>query len=61
MQHVHLKTQRNLMKRKTVVYSGAIWPEWFDWDIMSYLIEMRPQYDFLMIGAYMDLVDRYQE
>ncbi len=45
-------TQRNLMKRKTVVYSGAIWPEWFDWDIMSYLIEMRPQYDFLMIGAY---------
>lgn len=49
------------MKRKTVVYSGAIWPEWFDWDIMSYLIEMRPQYDFLMIGAYMDLVDRYQE
>lgn len=44
--------RRNLKERKTVVYSGAIWPEWFDWDIMSYLIEMRPQYDFLMIGAY---------
>lgn len=44
--------RRNLNKRKTVVYSGAIWPEWFDWDIMSYLIEQRPQYDFLMIGAY---------
>lgn len=44
--------RRDLRKRKTVVYSGAIWPEWFDWDIMSYLIKMRPQYDFLMIGAY---------
>lgn len=44
--------QRNLRERKTVVYSGAIWPEWFDWNIMSYLIEMRPQYDFLMLGAY---------
>ena len=44
--------QRNILSRKTVVYSGAIWPEWFDWNIMSYLIEMRPQYDFLMIGAY---------
>lgn len=44
--------QRNIRNRKTVVYSGAIWPEWFDWNVMSYLIEMRPQYDFLMIGAY---------
>ena len=44
--------RRNITKRKKVVYSGAIWPEWFDWGIMSYLIEMRPQYDFLMIGAY---------
>ena len=43
---------RHSKSRKTVIYSGAIWPEWFDWDIMSFLIQSRPEYDFLMIGAY---------
>lgn len=43
---------RHSKTRKTVIYSGAIWPEWFDWDIMSFLIRNRPEYDFLMIGAY---------
>lgn len=43
---------RHSKTRKTVIYSGAIWPEWFDWDIMSFLIKNRPEYDFLMIGAY---------
>jgi len=43
---------RQLYSRKRIVYSGAIWPEWFDWDIMTYLIEQRPEYDFIMIGAY---------
>lgn len=44
--------QRQSNIRKTIVYSGAIWPEWFDWDIVSTLVKNRPEYDFLMIGAY---------
>lgn len=44
--------KRHSKTRKTVIYSGAIWPEWFDWDIISFLIKNRPEYDFLMIGAY---------
>lgn len=39
-------------QRKNVLYVGAIWPEWFDWDIVEYIVLNRPEYDFTFVGAY---------
>ena len=38
---------------KTVLYVGAIWPEWFDWDIVKYIVEKRPDYQFVFIGSFL--------
>lgn len=41
----------------TILYSGAIWPEWFDWNIVENLIENRPNYNFIFLGAYNPSID----
>ena len=35
-----------------VLYVGAIWPEWFDWDVVKYIVKERPEYKFVFIGPY---------
>ncbi len=37
---------------KCVLYVGAIWPEWFDWDVVKYIVKARPEYKFIFIGPY---------
>ncbi|HLB41749.1 MAG TPA: glycosyltransferase [Gammaproteobacteria bacterium] len=36
---------------KHVLYIGAMWPFWFDWDLCFYLVANLPQYNFTFIGA----------
>lgn len=36
---------------KHVVYAGAMWPDWFDWELSFHLVEKLPQYKFTFIGS----------
>ena len=48
---------RSKRKKKQIIYSGAIWPEWFEMDIIEYLVEKFPEYEFLMLGPYLPCKD----
>lgn len=45
------KRRREQNGTKHVLYMGAIWPQWFDWDLIFYLVEHCRDYQFTMIGA----------
>lgn len=45
-----VKKRRN-KKRKKILYAGALWPDWFDWDLLEYTVKNCPDYDFLVIGG----------
>ncbi|MDF2943101.1 MAG: hypothetical protein K0S01_1959 [Herbinix sp.] len=49
--------QRNNQDKKIILYSGAIWPDWFDWDIVKYIVNKRPEYNFVFVGAYSPTLD----
>jgi glycosyltransferase involved in cell wall biosynthesis len=49
--------KRSKQTKKTILYSGAIWPDWFDWDIVKYLVLKRPEYKFVFVGAYKPSTD----
>jgi hypothetical protein len=36
---------------KRILYMGAIWPDWFDWELAYHMVENRPAYHFTFIGA----------
>lgn len=36
---------------KNVVYIGAMWPQWFDWELCLYLVSNLPTYKFTFIGS----------
>lgn len=38
--------------RNEIIYIGAMWPDWFDWDLVFYMIENRPNYSFTFIGPW---------
>jgi|SRR5215212_1970867 len=42
---------------KHILYMGAIWPDWFNWDLIFKLVIERPQYEFTFIGATSASVD----
>ncbi|WP_342219560.1 glycosyltransferase [Rickettsiella endosymbiont of Miltochrista miniata] len=42
---------------KNVLYIGAIWPSWFDWDLSIYLVRKFPKYNFTFIGAVTSTID----
>lgn len=48
---------RSKEKTKRIIYSGAIWPDWFDWSIVKDLIKLRPQYEFIFVGSYIPSAD----
>ena len=48
---------RSKEKTKRIIYSGAIWPDWFDWSIVKDLIKLRPQYKFIFVGSYIPSTD----
>ena len=48
---------RSKRKKKQIIYSGAIWPVWFEMDIIEYLVEKFPEYEFLMLGPYLPCKD----
>ena len=38
--------------KKTILYYGSLWGEWFDWDLVKYVATSNPTYSFIMIGNY---------
>lgn len=42
---------------KNILYIGAIWPSWFDWDLSMYLVRKFPEYNFTFIGAVTSTID----
>jgi glycosyltransferase involved in cell wall biosynthesis len=36
---------------KRILYMGAIWPDWFDWELAYHMAENRPAYHFTFIGS----------
>lgn len=44
---------KDLPKSKYIVtYTGAMWGEWFNWDLLEYCLKARPNYFFMMLGGY---------
>ena len=43
--------ERNAASRKKILYAGALWPAWFDWKLLEYVIKSCPDYDFIIIGG----------
>lgn len=39
-------------QEKIVLYVGAIWPSWFDWNIVEYIVNKRSEYRYIFIGPY---------
>ncbi|MGX7741682.1 glycosyltransferase [Rhodopseudomonas parapalustris] len=37
--------------RMIVIYTGAMWGEWFDWELLSYCAAQLPDFDFVLIGG----------
>ena len=57
LEDIRLKEIDEIIKRyqkkdKTVLYTGAIWPDWFDWDIVRYIVKKRLKYKFVFVGPF---------
>ncbi|MFA5951865.1 MAG: glycosyltransferase [Hyphomicrobium sp.] len=37
--------------RKIVLYTGAMWGDWFDWELMRSCASSLPEFDFVLIGG----------
>lgn len=46
----HEKPDDLVFGEKTILYYGSLWGEWFDWDLVSYIAQKRPQYEINLIG-----------
>jgi glycosyltransferase involved in cell wall biosynthesis len=38
--------------QRILVYVGALWGDWFDWDLLEYLADSRPEAQIVLIGDY---------
>lgn len=38
--------------KKTLLYYGSLWGDWFDWDIIKYVALNRPEYQINLIGDF---------
>lgn len=38
-------------ERPTVIYVGALWPDWIDWELLGRMVRELPAIDFIFIGA----------
>ena len=48
----YLKVQeRNSGLRKKILYAGALWADWFDWELLEYAMKSCPEYDFIIVGG----------
>jgi hypothetical protein len=46
------KPRQQLFKdRPSVVYIGALWPDWIDWELIDRMVHALPTIDFIFIGA----------
>lgn len=45
--------EKNNNQRKTVLYMGAMWPEWYDWDLTIQLVSTYCDYKFIFVGSYL--------
>lgn len=43
--------------QKRVLYMGAMWPDWFDWELIFHVVERRSEYLFTFVGAWTAAVD----
>ncbi|GAK43449.1 hypothetical protein TCA2_5947 [Paenibacillus sp. TCA20] len=41
-----------IIGKKTLLYYGSLWGEWFDWDIITYIALNRPDYQINLIGDF---------
>jgi glycosyltransferase involved in cell wall biosynthesis len=39
--------------RRILMYVGALWGEWFDWDLLGYLADSNPEAQVVLIGDYL--------
>lgn len=42
--------------KKTILYYGSLWGEWFDWEILMFLANKRSDYQINLIGDYESVV-----
>lgn len=47
--------------RKTLLYFGSLWGEWFAWDKIDYLAEKCPDCEINLIGDYSGCMDRVKK
>jgi GT2 family glycosyltransferase len=47
--------------KKTLLYYGSLWGEWFDWDLIEYTAKNCPDCSINMIGDYQPIVDRIKK
>lgn len=53
---------RDLVKgKKTLLYFGSLWGEWFDWEKIYYIAEHCPDAEINLIGDYSGCKDRKQK
>lgn len=38
--------------KRILVYVGALWGDWFDWDLLEYLADSHPEAQIVLIGDY---------
>lgn len=48
---VPIAALEKIKKDKIVIYTGALWPDWFDWELCLYLSDQLPNYLFIYIGS----------
>lgn len=41
--------------KKTLLYYGSLWGEWFDWELIAGVAKKFPSYSILLIGEYQNL------
>lgn len=48
----HDKPEDLVIGKKTLIYYGSLWGEWFDWEIIFGVAESNPDYEINLIGDY---------
>ncbi len=54
------KPQDLVIDKKTFLYYGSLWGEWFDWDLLIDLALKHPRYSFNIIGDYNNVYNQYK-
>lgn len=47
--------------RKTLLYFGSLWGEWFEWDRIDYIAEKCPECEINLIGDYSGCMERVRK